>query len=74
MTIPTVLTKDDYVLTPLGIRRVGKIIKNKNGQPVIRKKYRWGEKDEVSVAVQDVYKCDTDIGNIPFSIKKMILN
>lgn len=70
MTIPTVLTKDDYVLTPLGIRRVGKIIKNKNGQPVIRKKYRWGEKDEVSVAVQDVYKCDTDIGNIPFSIKK----
>lgn len=70
MTIPTVLTKDDYVLTPLGIRRVGKIIKNKDGQPVIRKKYRWNENDEVSVAVKDVYKCDTDIGNIPFSIKK----
>lgn len=70
MTIPTVLTKDDYVLTPLGIRRVGKIIKNKDGQPVIRKKYRWNENDEVSVAIEDVYKCDTDIGNIPFSIKK----
>lgn len=69
-TIQTVLTKDDYVLTPLGIRRVGKIIKNKDGQPVIRKKYRWDENDEVSVAIEDVYKCDTDIGNIPFFIKK----
>lgn len=70
MTIPTVLTKDDYVLTPLGIRKVGKIIKNENGQPVIREKYRWNENDAVLVAIEDVYKCDTDIGNIPFSIKK----
>ena len=69
MTIPTVLTKDDYVLTPLGIRRVGKIIKNKNGQPVIRKKYRWSENDDVSVAIEDVYKCNT-VGNIPVFIQK----
>lgn len=69
MTIPTVLTKDDYVLTPLGIRRVGKIIKNKDGQPVIRKKYRWSENDEVSVAIEDVYKCNT-VGNIPVFIQK----
>lgn len=69
MTITTVLTKDDYVLTPLGIRRVGKIIKNKDGQPVIRKKYRWDENDEVSVAIEDVYKCDA-VGNIPVFIQK----
>lgn len=69
MTIQTVLTKDDYVLTPLGIRRVGKIIKNKDGQPVIRKKYRWNENDEVSVAIEDVYKCNT-VGNIPVFIQK----
>lgn len=68
-TIQTVLTKDDYVLTPLGIRRVGKIIKNKDGQPVIRKKYRWDENDEVSVAIEDVYKCDA-VGNIPVFIQK----
>lgn len=35
----TQLTAQDYVLTPLGIRQVGEILKNKKGK--IKKKYRW---------------------------------
>lgn len=35
----TQLTVQDYVLTPLGIRQVGEILKSKKGK--IKKKYRW---------------------------------
>ena len=35
----TQLTVLDYVLTPLGIRQIGEILKNKKGK--IKKKYRW---------------------------------